>query len=645
MKFKIILILGFFTLLSSCVDLDVPPMNMVKDEDIFGNREGIEAYLARVYSTMPMEDFKYSPDRGFNNVDFYGSPSALTGESISRDQNNGTEVFVWWAGGYSTIRDCNYIIQTLPKFANLYSETDCNMWLGEAYFVKATTYFALVKRFGGVPLIDEILASDVDISMITEETLESLMVERASEEKSWDYVGEQFDKSASLLPPSNQDGRANKYAALGLKSRAMLYAGSIAKYNNITLSDDLGNRLCGIPSSEAKRYFEASFNAASEIINNGPYSLYKKLWAAGDREAQYNNFVELFMDKSSSENIFIRKYMLQYNVHQYDNLNLPRQLKGAVGLASQTSPTLDFVENFDGLEKNSDGTLATLDASGNYLMFDSPFDLFSQVEPRLRATVVLPYDEMKGEQIEIRKGIYTGDLSSDIPKFISADSDLEYPTAELLYSKSAEQNLFETQNGQSIFPTGESGVFQDPNKQIGGTLSGFSVRKYIDESLPTSEVGNDRSTQSWIELRLAEVMLNGCEAAYELYAAGEAGTYLSFAHKYINEIRERAGADLLVAEGDLNDIKTIRKERLKELAFENKYYWDLRRWRIYDTEQANRVYRVLMPFYADKAGKYVLDVRRDERVRSYTFDTRWYYNQIPPASINKNSKLIQNPKY
>lgn len=92
-------------------------------------------------------------------------------------------------------------------------------------------------------------------------------------------------------------------------------------------------------------------------------------------------------------------------------------------------------------------------------------------------------------------------------------------------------------------------------------------------------------------------------------------------------------------------IDTIRKERRKELAFENKTYWDLRRWRIFDKEQNGTIYRVLMPFYSSQAGKYFFDARTDERNNVYTYDPKWYYEQIPGGAISKSPNLIQNPGY
>jgi dsDNA-specific endonuclease/ATPase MutS2 len=71
----------------------------------------------------------------------------------------------------------------------------------------------------------------------------------------------------------------------------------------------------------------------------------------------------------------------------------------------------------------------------------------------------------------------------------------------------------------------------------------------------------------------------------------------------------------------------------------------MRRWRVADKEQNSTIYRTLMPFYSANDGKYFFDARLDERNSRYTFDVRWYYEQIPQGEIQKSQNLIQNPGY
>ncbi len=642
-KYRFLILLVFLMAgMSACRKLNIPPKNIIQDPDVFGTNGGIQAYMARLYSELPIEDFRYSPARGLNFFWIISPTPATTGEALSRDQTSSMQEnfggWSWdiWGGSYTVIHDCDYFIQTLPQYAANFSTAQINQWLGEAYFIRGMTYFGLVKRFGGVPIVNKVL-NYTPGSDITD-----LKVPRSSEQAVWDQVASDFDFAIANLPAVNTDygdgSRANKYVAAAFESRAMLYAGSIAKYNNITLFDGNKNQLCGIPASAAATYFQKAYDASKLL--DGVYSLYLSGWSATDKNAQYQNFVNLFSDAASKENIFVREYQYPNSVHGYDAYNVPRQLMGPNGYSSEVNPTLDFVEMFDGLPKNSDGTIKTLDASGHYNLYTNTMDLFANAEPRLRATVILPGDVFKGQNIEIRRGIYTGAVASGINPLLPAGSRNLYPTTNLVTSSTVDQTPYTLADGTKINPAGSSGIFTGDQTCA---ISGFSIRKWLNPNLATSQVLENNETQTWIEMRYAEVLLNRAEAALELESLGQTNNVTSSdPFTIINQIRSRAGATPLTGTATID---TLRKERRKELAFENKTYWDLKRWRTFDKEQNGRIYRILMPFFAAQAGKYFFDQRTDERNDVYTYDTRWYYEQLPGGAISKSPNLIQNPGF
>ncbi|TWJ01694.1 putative outer membrane starch-binding protein [Mucilaginibacter frigoritolerans] len=644
-RYNYTLLITLLVSLMACRKLNIPPKNIIQDPDVFSTPAGIQAYMARLYSELPIEDFRYSPQRGLNFFWIISPTPATTGEALSRDQTSSMQEafgsWSWdiWGGSYTTIRDCDYFIQTLPSYASNFSTAQVNAWLGEAYFVRGMTYFALVKRFGGVPIVNKTLNYTVGTST------DELKIPRSSEQAVWDQVASDFDFAIANLPAINGDdgdgSRANKYVAAAFESRAMLYAGTIAKYNATTLFDGQKNQLCGIPVSAANGYFQKSYNAA--VMLDGIYSLYLKSWSSTDKTAQYQNFVNLFSDAGSNESIFVREYQYPNSVHGYDAYNVPRQLIGPNGYSSEVNPTLNFVEMFGGIPKNSDGTIQTLDASGRYILFNNTMDLFANAEPRLRATVILPGDAFKGQNIEIRRGIYTGPATGGINPLLPAGSKSQYPLTNLVVSATASQTSYTLPDGSLMNPAGLSGIFTGDQTCA---ISGFSVRKWLNPNLPTSQVLENNETQTWIEMRYAEVLLNRAEAAFELNSGGQKGTadYTQDAFNIINQIRLRAGATLLTSSGSMT-IDTIRIERRKELAFENKTYWDLKRWRTFSKEQNGTIYRILMPFYSSEAGKYFFDARTDERNDVYTYDPRWYYEQIPQGAISKSPNLVQNPGY
>ncbi|HEX6427629.1 MAG TPA: RagB/SusD family nutrient uptake outer membrane protein, partial [Niastella sp.] len=126
-KYLYIISSVFFLVLAACEKLDVPPMNVVPDKDVFTSEAGISAYMARMYSRLPIEDFKYSPTISFNAF-VVGSASGITGEALSRDMGNATETFNYWADAYSLIREANYFMETLPDYASNFSATQVNNW-------------------------------------------------------------------------------------------------------------------------------------------------------------------------------------------------------------------------------------------------------------------------------------------------------------------------------------------------------------------------------------------------------------------------------------------------------------------------------------------------------------------------------------
>ncbi|RZL17026.1 MAG: RagB/SusD family nutrient uptake outer membrane protein, partial [Pedobacter sp.] len=628
MKTKIyILLVVLIASFVACQKLDVPPVNIVQDEDLYNTEAGIDALMARMYYTMPTEDFRYHPTNAFNNSTAVGSPFAMTGEAVSRDLGNVTETHNYWSAAYVLIRDCNYFMINLPKYESNFKPEQVKTWIAEAQFIRAFTYFALVKRYGGVPLVDKLLSRPGEsISELASE-IEELKIPRSSEEAIWDFVAKELDVAFTNLPETNKSNRANKYVAAALKSRAMLYAGTIAKYNTIDLTNG-GIRLCGLPASKAVTYFKAAYDAAALL--DGKYSLYKNKWSATDKEAQYQNFISLFLDNSLSnrESIFARQFKYPDLAHSYDALNVPKQWEGSPGnYSSETLPTLNLVEMYEGFAKNPDGTILTMGSDGKYLTYNTTMDIFANAEPRLRATVILPGDMFKGVPIEVRRGVFTGSSAGGLSDLTPGNGSTAYPATLLgsatLVANTDAANLVTLSNGTKITRAGLSGIYTAiGTNATGGTYTGFYVRKYLNPEKAQSETQPNRSDQQFIEFRYGEVVLNKAEAAYELSLLGQAGNYAAEALTLVNSIRERAGATLYTT---INGINDIRLERRRELAFENKTLWDLRRWRIAHLEQNNTIYKALVPIMLQDQSKYVLDVRNEERGVTYTFQTRWYY--------------------
>jgi len=682
LKYFAITLLTFGSIAISCSDyLDIPPMNVVQDKDLFSDAAGMTVYLSRMYSQMPFEDFKYSPARQFFD-DWLVTPGTNEGSSIGRDAGTAMTSEGWsrngayWERAFNLLRDANRLLETLPEYKANFSEADYNHFIGEAYFARAVVFYALAKRYGGVPLVTSVLKyPDVPVAQ--------LETPRATEEETWNQVLADFDLAiANLSVTSPKRGYANKYVAYSFKSEAMLFAGSVAKYNKITgFGQKTGVRVIGFDANTSanasKKYFKEAYQAAREVMKSGKYSLYKKKWSANDKESQYQNMVDMFFDIASSENIYIKEYKYPDLAHGFDSYNIPRQLMGGNGYSAGNCPTLDFVELFDGFAKNADGTIKVFDNNGKYLVFDKVTDIFANAEPRLRAYVILPGDVFKGEVIEIRRGIFTGDASNGIsplrvmngsaPDYgVSGPSNYNQVDAyKAAGAFAGQKSLFLSQNGTThetvqlpggvtMNAGGKSGPFTSDGT---AAMTGFVIRKWLNPNMPQSLVLEGRSEQPFVLMRYAEILLNAAEAASELMLAGESApggdNFQQIAYDAIREIRERAGADPLVGMSDLSGedgLKIIRRERRKELAFEHKILWDIRRWRTQHSDMLNgytqsdgAYYKGLYPFYSSTTGKYFFDAGLDEGRRRFRLTEQEYYFAIPGGEVSKSPLIDQQP--
>jgi len=682
-KLLIILSLAGSIGFTGCADLDITPKNVVTDQDLLNSPAGMDIYMARMYSLMPFEDFKYMAQWG---IEFNGWLAAIgiegTGEAVTRDGISTSftgERTAYWERAFELLRDANHLIENLPNYKDKFSEDLYNHYLGEGYYVRATVFYAMARRFGGIPLVTKVLQYP--------NTSENLEVPRASEEDTWNQILKDYDEAIKLmLPKGPKTGYSNKFVALSFKSEAMLYAGSVAKYNETVsgrltgLGRKTGVRVIGFDPTTAKtasqKYFGEAYAAARQVITAGGYSLYKKKWAANDKDAQYQNMVDMFSDLSSPENIYVKEYVYPTLTHSFDAFSSPFTFRSP--LSAGTCPTVDFMELFDGFDKYPDGTVKVTTGQsskeGEYKLYDKPMDFFKNAEPRLRAYVIFPDDIFKERKMDIRAGVYTGQtpIKPLFTDYSYATADTRYQqlgaytgSPKTLYLSPRDGNGQQTvdYNGQKMNAAGNEGPFFDNGE---ATLTGFYVRKWLNTN-PAKEVGEGKSDQPFILMRYAEVLLNAAEAAVELKILGansaDGSDLLQTATSAVNEIRSRAGADLLTGTitGDNTGRDIVRRERRKELAFEHKAKWDLRRWRVlhfegrdgfWGTQKDKNLYsnnenfrfRGLYPFFSTATGKYFFDARFQwVSTKTFRYTPVDYYFEIPGGEVAKSPVIDQQP--
>jgi len=635
-KIKYILLSGLAVLaLYSCQDLDLDPKGILDEKALFGNEEGAKIYLTGLYNHAPIEDFNYSmenQDKGFRYGNYWeatkGAMMSVTGECVGWQWGiSAPEGFNYWP--YGKIREINTMIEGLPQYKENYSESAYNSLWGEIHFLRAFYYFALAKRYGGVPLVDVIQDPTAPA--------DELNMARATESDTYKFIHNDLKIAMEYMPAKTERGRANKFVAAAVMSRAMLYAGTIAKYggyNSLSPDPAAVEGYVGIPKTEAEWFFTESYNASRFFeTEGGNYALYEK---NGDKQ---QNFVDLFLDVNDNpEDIWIKEYNISAPrdnmlVHSYDGTVSPSgDFSSWPG--SQTYPTLETIELFQKIPiENADGTPTR---------YDEREDMWKNLEPRLLASVYFTGMELRGSKFDIRRGFYrtyngtmtdaqlgsTGaPINSNDNRIVATGRWLEY-------------------EGQRI--AGNHGTWNGDIEN--NTISGFFVRKYVDYKKDKGQAGGFECTQAWKTFRYGEILLNRAEAAYELGNSADA-------FEQIAKIRNRAGATpytpkgspaaVYVINGETVDenLQFIRDERNRELLFENHRWWDYRRWRVADKVLNQLRPLGLMPYKVLSENKYIFIKEYCVEHKTYNFEVRWYYERIPQGEMNKNPNLVQNPIY
>lgn len=645
--------------LSGCnAFLELEPLDKVSPEQLLETEGGVKALLANIYTMIPMEDFNYRPNAGFNQRGYDGvnettNLAFLTDEATRSDGGVGIgyEGFNYWP--YGDIRQVNIFMQNVEKAkeAGTISVADADRMTGEAHFARAYMYYGLVKRYGGVPLIDKVQDDDY-----ANGGPGAVAVPRSTELDTWKFVLNECTLAAATLPDATSGSdlyRVTKWAAYALKSRVALHAASVAKYWNLAplAGEAVTQKLVGgMTSADADAFYKECIEASKFLIENSGKSLYKPAPATVKEAA--SNFQALFLNDQNEEIIFSKAYLNgttnTNQGHSYAQFNILPQVNPGALKYGRFNPMLEIVDLFedytdDGTGKsakivtrtdgNEDAYIANFHNMNNasvvntlmsvpFVKYNDLYEPFANKDARLLASVVVPGSSYAGTEIIIQGGFI-----KDNNSYVAYSNESTQKNGTTYYALGAE--------GETMF-SGFNNV--NSGEDANWTATGFGVRKYMPEG---ESMSPDRlsSTTSYIDMRLAEVYLNYAEAVVE---NGSGFGDKELAGNYLNALRRRAGHTDRIS----LTLESVLKERRVEMAFEGKRFWDMNRRREFHTEFSNnRIRKALVPMLDLRGAepKYVfarVNYFGDETRGGRTFQNINYYRGIPNIATNG---LVQNP--
>lgn len=227
MKITNILIIFLCILATSCSEdfIEIAPISEQSLDNFFKSAEDIEQAVAGAYDAL-QSDGQYGGVSGFNH---FMEVRADNSYNTNTTQNSGTRAAFdnfsvdvsnpWlnntWSSCYDGINRCNIILNRIDDIDMDASTKTARK--GELHFIRALTYFNLVRIWGEVPLVT---AERENVFDAFEDT-------RASVDAVYVQIVQDLNEAINELPlkGDTEAGRANKGAAQALLGKVYLTRG------------------------------------------------------------------------------------------------------------------------------------------------------------------------------------------------------------------------------------------------------------------------------------------------------------------------------------------------------------------------------------------------------------------------------------
>lgn len=640
---------------SACTDyinVDKYFYDQVSLDSAFSKRIYVDGWLSSAYSVMNKlgeykEPFRWASDDLYHPDMKEYVEGSYSADKPKGDENAG-ESRLWKY--YEGIRKASTFLDNVDRCPELTMDEIADM-KGQARFLRAYCYWALIRVFGPVPLIP-LEGLDADLSY------EELSLPRTHFDEIVSFIDTELAETARLLPMRrtvNNLGRPTRGAALGLRARVLLYAASPLYNGNLdffNVVDNKGNQLISQTYDESKWAKAAA--AAKDVIElaktSGLYELYTiapKIgtldmyrppvhpeystkdypdgWANIDPLLSYkSNFDGSVQGSKNPELIFTRTSDGTGTINDWMYQALPRTISGNNRLCVTQKQVNAYAMN-DGR------TISEAANTGDYVTTGFTTEAYSENNPFLPAKVSLMYN--KREPRFYASIAYNGSVWE-----AASASEPRYRNQQIFYYRGTED--------------GKQGFKEEC------PLTGMTLKKFYNSEDSRTD-GGYVIEKTEMTIRYAEILLIYAEALNEL-SEGEVYHLKTYSNEdveikrdedemryAIKRIRMRAGVPDYTNETYKNqaDFRVkLKRERQVELLGENSMrYFDLRRWKDALTEENQLLQGCNINISDDDT--YIADFYKETPVSSVhkVFEQRMYLFPFPTDELKRNVNLTQNP--
>ena len=594
MKYIVPALLGGMLTLQSCEHfLDTKPTETYSEELVWGSRSTADAFVLRTYPDILglYHDFWGDDQITLNTILRQSCPGEAR-DLINREHDFGFNKF-------SIIRRCNLIIEQASASTAL-SDLDKKELVAEGKMLRAMIYYYQAKHCGRVIWVDRVLQVDDEFNLPLTESID----------RTYDLILSDLDDAIAGLPEEYPAGRANANAARALKSEVCLTA---AAYTT--------------DATRKKTLWEQAVVAVDAIQG---YSLDANYGGMFNQENSYSSTEIILARYFSKENTNGGDTYMQTVIPNQGNDNLKKLGRGPLFKKDwvfecwlEHSPSQNLVDDYLVIDQLTNeakkwNTTSQFVNNTNVISNDAVRDLAVNADELDEHSLAYETKD-KGRDTRINDFMYT-------------HRDKRFYATIVYQGVTYFNTVMElNENAQNDYAYG---------KNV-GSKTGYYSRKAIDESLSVTDC--QKSGTDYIDIRLAEVMLNYAEAAVEVGKTNEAFDMLK-------QIRKRAGINETSSNPEMKGRvyglnpnmnqtemrEAVREERFIELLFEQKRLWDMRRWMIYDKLMNGQ----------GKRHALVMNKQADNTYTTYLFDrdnTPMITNQNIYFLPMKRSEMSNNP--
>ena len=651
-KFFTIIILSVL-ISSSCNNpLDQDMVDAFSEDVIFKQMTTAEAYLIQCYHGIGGSAIGTEDVNNFKNVLGFRDDFLSTGTDECLNIHRAAEMknvkgllqphemghygnwrlsWINWRYLYHGIKNVNTFLEGVGSVptATAAEEATKNRMIAEAHFIRAFMYTNLCRSYGGVILLDKRFLLDDEFTSYN----------RSSLEETVKFILADIDKAMAGLPDKNSvvQGRASKGTAAFLKTRLLSFvSGPLTNAGGYADNDELVAYQTGTREDRLKAAKEAAWELINPANNYG-YALTGTTadppspMTEADIKAYADNFKSIFLQKGKwNDETF---WGIQYDgnpnagTRAYHNRNTAPNGWGCFGNQNPVEHSVRKFEMANGTPFNWSawtGSDPNIRAYTNaQLAADPERNPWVNREPRFYATVLFD-------------GGYWGRARSSTNDQAQVSFSIAAPGASLVgLSLSALNAQLETlsslNTGGLDTPTGPEGGWNS-------SKTGYYLSKYLDPTLDGS-LSAESNSNTWVEMRYSEVLLDYAEACIEL---GEIAEGL----EYLNMVRNRAGLPDRVTSDQGQAREWLRNERLIEFYGEVDRWYTMRKWMLCG-DVIETIHRTNVYHFNDGVHMIVHDtsITADLRQWNSPEDDRQYWLPISRDEMNKAPHLKQNPGY